>query len=282
MISAFRSARRDASRASTRTRRDPAAPAAQAPAHAAAPPDALAHVASDADLLARVAAGDRDAFSSLYAAHRPMAEAVARRTCPPSDVDDVVADAFAKILEQVERGGGPRVSFRAYLVTAVRSAAADLARRHSRTFPTDEVDAVGPSAPTAPEQPHSPLRLESQVLATALAELPPRWQLAVWWVTVEQRPLREVGERLGINANAAAALAFRAREGLRDAYLALHVERSTNPRCTPWRADFPALARGRLVVARAADVTRHLDGCAECREVLDRLRDLVVTGVPAA
>lgn len=282
-MSAFRSVKRDISRAHASARRR-ATPSGEAPA--VAPPEIPPSVRSDADLLARAAAGDREAFSSLYEAHRPLAEAVARRTCPPSDVDDVVAEAFSSILDQMERGGGPRVSFRAYLLTAVRSAAADLARRHSRTFPTDEVEDARPSAATqravAADQPHSPLRLESQLLATALAALPTRWQLAVWWSTVEQRPLSEVGERLGINANAAAALAFRAREGLRDAYLALHVEHGADARCAPWRADFPALVRDRLGSARTAAVARHLDGCAPCRDVLAHLRDLVVTGVPAA
>ena len=35
------------------------------------------------ELLVRAAAGDRDALSELYAAHRPLAELLARRTCRP-------------------------------------------------------------------------------------------------------------------------------------------------------------------------------------------------------
>jgi RNA polymerase sigma factor (sigma-70 family) len=231
------------------------------------------------DLLVRAAAGDRQALSDLYAAHRPLAEHLARRTCRPSDVDDVVSEAFAKILDQIARGGGPRVSFRAYLVTAVRNASADMARRHARTFPTDDLERPQPAAGTpSVEQPHSMLRLESQLLTEALASLPTRWQLTVWWATVEGLPLTEVGRRLGINANAAAALAFRAREGLREAYLALHVEQG-DPACVPWRNDFPALARGTLGSARTAGATTHLLGCVPCRGVVEQLRELLVTGV---
>lgn len=240
--------------------------------------------ARERELLVRAGAGDRQALADLYAAHRPLAEHVARRTCRPSDVDDVVSEAFAKIVEQIGRGGGPRVSFRAYLITAVRSASADLARRHARTFPTDDVElprrAASPSS-SSPDQPHSTLRLESELLSAAVATLPVRWQLAVWWVSVEARPLSEVGERLGINANAAAALAFRAREGLRDAYLALHVEHSADPSCAPWRADLPAFVRGRLSTARTAGAIAHLRDCHPCRSVVDRLHELLATGVPA-
>ena len=155
-----------------------------------------------------------------------------------------------------------------------------MARRHARTLPTDDVEPPQHASGTFGEQPHSTLRLESQILTTALASLPVRWQLTVWWVTVEGRPLSEVGEKLGINANAAAALAFRAREGLRDAYLALHVEQSTDPTCMPWRTDFPALVRDRLGAVRTAGATSHLHECAPCRSVMDHLRQLLLIGVP--
>lgn len=245
----------------------------------AASPDSGARQRED-QLLTRAAAGDRQALADLYAAHRPVAEQVARRTCRPCDVDDVVSEAFAKILDQVQRGGGPRVSFRAYLVTAVRTASADMARRHARSFPVDDVEeAQRATGRPGGEQPLDALRLESQVLTEALASLPVRWQLAVWWVTVEGLPLSEVGQRLGINANAAAALAFRAREGLREAYLALHVEQGDSPACLLWRTDFPALARGRLGAVRAAAAAAHVDECAPCSGVMDNLRGLLATGV---
>jgi RNA polymerase sigma factor (sigma-70 family) len=245
-------------------------------------PDSGARPRED-ELLVRAAAGDRQALADLYAAHRPMAEQVARRTCRPCDVDDVVSEAFAKILDQIRRGGGPRVSFRAYLITAVRHASADTARRRARSLPVDDVDDLGETQRTTGQpvgdQPHSALRLESQLLTDALASLPVRWQLAVWWATVEGLPLSEVGQRLGINPNAAAALAFRAREGLRDAYLALHVDQGESAVCTAWRTVLPALVRGRLGAARAAAATAHLDQCAPCRGVSDHLRDLVAAGV---
>ena len=38
-----------------------------------------------------------------------------------SEVDDVVADAFAGVLEALRNGNGPRDNFRSYLLAAVRN-----------------------------------------------------------------------------------------------------------------------------------------------------------------
>jgi len=35
-------------------------------------------------------------------------------------VEDLVSEAFVKVLQVLQRGGGPDVAFRAYLLTAVR------------------------------------------------------------------------------------------------------------------------------------------------------------------
>ncbi|WP_134768511.1 sigma-70 family RNA polymerase sigma factor [Nocardioides sp. 1609] len=230
-------------------------------------------------LVARARAGDQDAVAELYALHHPVALGIARRSCRPSDVDDVVSEAFTKVLDLIARGGGPQVSFRAYLITAVRSASADLGRAQARLLPSDTVEELQHEASTAPDdQPHSTLRADSELLAEALSGLPPRWQLAIWWTTVEGRSLAEVGDELNLNANAVAALGFRARQALRDAYLALHVAQSSDRACGAVRGDFPAFARDRLAPARADAVLAHLLDCQPCREVIAELRSLLLLG----
>ncbi|WP_134742315.1 sigma-70 family RNA polymerase sigma factor [Nocardioides sp. 503] len=231
------------------------------------------------DLIDRARAGDHAAVAELYDAHQPVALGIARRLCRPSDVDDVVSEAFTKVLDQIARGAGPRVSFRAYLITAVRSAAADVGRAQSRLLPTDAVEDLGvdDEGPLG-DQPHSSLRTDSELLARALSTLPSRWQLALWWTTVEGRPLAEVGDELGLNANAVAALTFRARQGLRDAYLDLHVSRSADPACDALRSDFPAFARDRLDASPTAVIGAHLLDCEACREVIAELRSMLAAG----
>lgn len=241
----------------------------------------LVELASDADLLEQARAGSTDpaaaaATAELYRRHRDVALRLASRLCDERDVEDVVAEAFARVLAQLASGGGPRSSFRAYLLTAVRHAHVDHVRRDAPLVWTDD------PTPTAAVPDETERREESRLLSRVLRGLPDRWQLVLWWTLVEQRPLDAVGERLDLNPNAAAALAFRAREGLRLAYVAAHVARADDPRCAPWRDRLAGLHLGRLTEAQADRVRDHLDGCGECAATYDELRRLRPTTVVAA
>ena len=58
----------------------------------------------------------------------------------------------------------------------------------------------------------------------AFQELPERWQLVLWHTEIEGQPPAAVAPLLGLSPNATAALAVRAREGLRQAYLQAHLQ----------------------------------------------------------
>src|SRR3954471_3651583 len=75
---------------------------------------------SDAELIARVRNGDLEAYGELYVRHHYAAERMARQLVPANDADDLASEAFAKVLDALRVGGGPDVSFRAYLLTTVR------------------------------------------------------------------------------------------------------------------------------------------------------------------
>lgn len=229
-------------------------------------------VETDRQLVAAARAGDAGAVAELYRIHHPVARGIARRTCRPDDVDDVVSEGFARVLHQLAQGGGPQVSFRAYLITAVRSAAADLARRQARIVLTDDVDddATDP-APLDRNRPDSVVRQESRILAEALAELPSRWQLVVWWTTVEQRSLAEVARSLDISSNAAAALAFRARRGLRDAYVRRHLPPVADPACSAFRDAVATTLLTRPDRAPLPAVASHADACEPCRSIVGEI-----------
>ncbi len=241
---------------------DPASNAASDPVSA---PSAEAY--DDRHLLDAARAGDHTAIEQLYRRHQAFAQRAARRLCDPSDVDDVVSDAFVRVLAQLRQGGGPRVSFRAYLLTAVRSAHAELVRRDARLVWTDRVEeeAAAPVTEDAGSHDHA----ESKTLAVAMRTLPVRWQLVLWWGGVERRPLADIGRALDLNANAVAALAFRAREGLRTAYLAAHL--SSVEGCRPWLDQLPRHLRGQLAPAAAGRVEAHLDTCRGCRHAAEDL-----------
>ena len=78
----------------------------------------------DDAVLAQVRAGDTAAFGVLWERHEPPARALARFLAHSAqDVDDIVAEAFAKVLNAIENGAGPTESFRPYLMMAVRRTA---------------------------------------------------------------------------------------------------------------------------------------------------------------
>src|SRR4051794_11532303 len=76
---------------------------------------------SDRELLDQVRGGDPLAFAELWGRHEPHARAFARYLPrSPHECDDVVAEAFAKVLRAIHGGAGPTEAFRPYLMTAIR------------------------------------------------------------------------------------------------------------------------------------------------------------------
>src|SRR5438105_3545719 len=84
---------------------------------------------SDAELIAASRAADAAAYASLYERHVTAARNLARQLVHGrAEADDIVAEAFAKVLDQLRRGRGPDGAFRPYLLTTVRRAAIDRLR----------------------------------------------------------------------------------------------------------------------------------------------------------
>jgi DNA-directed RNA polymerase specialized sigma24 family protein len=75
---------------------------------------------SDAELIAGVRSGESVAFGVLFERHGSAARRVAGMySAVASDVDDIVAEAFARVLKALQQGDGPDMAFRAYLFTVV-------------------------------------------------------------------------------------------------------------------------------------------------------------------
>src|SRR2546421_3956736 len=76
----------------------------------------------DAALLAAPRAGDAEAYGRLYRRHVDAARRLAGQLAEdPGAAEDLVSEAFAKVLAALQRGGGPDTAFRAYLNTALRN-----------------------------------------------------------------------------------------------------------------------------------------------------------------
>ena len=246
-------------------------------------------VPSDADLIVAARGGDEAAYAELYSRHVGGARAAARSLIRSrSDADDLVSEAFTRVLRALRNGGGPELAFRPYLLTAVRNAFYDRTRKDQRVDVREEVpedlDAVLLSRAAMAGE-------DKEMIARAFANLPERWQTVLWHTEVEGRSPAEVAPMLGIAPNAVAALAYRAREGLREAYLQAHLQLEPPAACADTRNKLGGYARDTLSARDRGKVEQHLDGCDKCRAVLVELRDVsstlrvalppVLLGVPA-
>ena len=138
----------------------------------------------------------------LYSRHASSARAAARSLgASRSDVDDLVAEAFTRVLSALHRGAGPEVAFRPYLMTCVRNAWYDKARKDGRVdVPGDVPEDINLALLNVP-----PDSEDARMVAAAFASLPERWQMVLWHTEVEGRPAAEVGPLLGLAPNAVAA-----------------------------------------------------------------------------
>lgn len=247
----------------------------------AASPDPTAEESSDAALISRVRAGDSSASATLYERHAAAARTLARHLTGAGAAEDVVREAFAKVLDALRRGGGPRAEFRPYLLTAVRRTVDD--RRRSERRPTDRSEEDDPGAPFADPALEG---LERSMVARAFRSLPERWRTVLWHTEVEGAEPAEVAPLLGLTPDGAAALAHRAREGLRQAYLRLHLpaeDMDASPsdagaaasrpaeECRAVLGKLGAHVRGGSSRRESRAVRRHLDGCERCAAVAAEL-----------
>src|SRR3954452_20350312 len=225
----------------------------------------------DAELIAAVRGGDLDAYGELFARHVDAARRLARQLAGPADADDLVSDAFTKVLTVLQRGGGPDLAFRAYLLTAVRRLHVDKIRAGSRLRPVDDLT---PFDPGLPFQDTAVEGFENAAAAKAFATLPERWQMVLWHTEVEQQKPADIAPLLGMSANSVSALAYRAREGLRQAFLSQHASDPDDVDCSWTRDHLGAYVRGGLSRRDAARVDDHLAACRACAAVYLELTEV--------
>ena len=216
---------------------------------------------SDAELISGVRGGDVSAYGDLFARHRDSATRLARQLVSAPDADDLVSEAFAKVLNVLLSGGGPDVAFRAYLLTAVRRLHVDKIRATTRATPTDDLT---PYETAEPATDTVIAGFEGGAAAKAFASLPERWQLVLWHLEVEGQKPADVAPLLGMSPNSVSALAYRAREGLRQAYLQMHTADLVDPDCQWTHAKLGAYVRKGLARRDVQKVEHHLDGCRKC------------------
>lgn len=227
--------------------------------------------ASDAELIERARSGDPRAFGELWRRHYRSAARVARQFTSSIDADDLVSEAYARIYQRVLAGGGPTGAFRPYLYTTIRNLASTWGAA-SRDVQVDIIEDFEDER--IPDDPAA-WALDRTLTARAFRSLPERWQTVLWYTEVEGMDPHEVAPLMGMTANGVAALSYRAREGLRKAWLQAHVsDASASGECQWAMSRLGEHARDGLSNRDRERLTTHLAGCAKCTIVSEEVDEV--------
>ncbi len=221
---------------------------------------------SDADLVRLTREGNTNSYGELWCRHATSARHLSLSITTKIDADDVVAEAFARIFAAILSDGGPTSSFRPYLFTTVRNVISGWGRS-SRESSSDDLDQYESTFVSSSED-SAIDKLDQGLSAEAFRSLPDRWQEALWYSEIEQLPPRDIAHILGLPVTAVRALTFRAREGLRQAWIQAHLTRLTEDSPHRWTIErLGAYARGATTKRETQKIEEHLANCARCSVV---------------
>jgi RNA polymerase sigma factor (sigma-70 family) len=216
---------------------------------------------SDESLVERTRSGDQRAFAELWRRHYRSGARVARQFTSSLDADDLVSEAYTRIYQRVLAGGGPTGAFRPYLYTTIRNLASTWGAASKHVQVDDIADFEDPDTIDDP----AALALDRTLTARAFRSLPDRWQSVLWYTEVEGMDPHEVAPILGMTANGVAALSYRAREGLRKAWLQAHINDATASGECHWTISrIGDHARKGLSSRDSERMAFHLATCAKC------------------
>ncbi|MBC7633033.1 sigma-70 family RNA polymerase sigma factor [Aeromicrobium sp.] len=233
-----------------------------------APPSEMALTdLDDADLLDLTRRGSGHAYAVLYERYLYAARRLARHLGQRDEPDDVVTESFAQVLDLLQRGKGPDRAFRAYLFATVRHESGRRAKANQRVVPTDDESKIDRVVPFGAGQLDE---FERSAIRAAYESLPDRWRTVLWHLDVEGRKPQELAPILGMKPNTVSALVYRARSGLREAYLQQHLNAGSAPAgrdCASIRPKIAALVRRTITTRNQAKVRAHLGTCHACMDV---------------
>nr|MCW2727776.1 polymerase subunit sigma [Aeromicrobium sp.] len=228
----------------------------------------------DGSLLSMARSGHQEAYAALFARYSYAAHRLARHLGQKEDSDDVVSEAFAQVLDLLGRGKGPDRAFRAYLFTTVRNECARRAKARKRVIPTDDIAQIDKPVAFGDGQMDA---FERSAVRAAYESLPQRWQKVLWALDVEGRKPHELADILDMSPNSVSALVYRARAGLREAYLQQHIkdERPDDSHtCLQHRAKMSAFVRRTASARDQERIFAHLESCSECMAIYLDLQEV--------
>lgn len=226
---------------------------------------------SDVELIARTRAGDLNAYGVLYSRYLSVARACARFYADDTQTaHDLVSESFARILSATRRGKGPSEAFASYLRMTIRNVAYEWASQDKRTISVAEYDERDAGYAELDWGEWS----DNELIKTAFRGLPARWRMVLWRTAVEGESPAALADDLGLTPNAVAALAMRAREGLRLAYLQAHIAKVHRRSCREHALRLAAHLRKPLSRRQRITLRKHLLACSSCRRLESELAEV--------
>jgi len=146
----------------------------------------MAAESEDRELVERAQRGDRDAFAALYMRYRGVVHAVALARLRPDEAGDLVQDAFARALSQLDRLRRPE-AFGAWLLMIARNRASDF---HRQRRPAGEDPDALPH--------HDAPRVEALRVLQLIRELPGAYQETLLMRLVAGMTGPEIAARTGL------------------------------------------------------------------------------------
>ncbi|GAA3023920.1 sigma-70 family RNA polymerase sigma factor [Actinokineospora globicatena] len=226
----------------------------------------------DLALLQRLRSGDDAAFGELFSRHSDAVRRLALGlVADRAEAEDLAAEAFFRVLQAVRRGSGPVDNVRGYLLIVTRRVAWEWSAR-KRDVPVSDEE-LSHRVGAGPD--NTGQSTERTLITRAFTSLPERWRSVLWKVEVEGERPAVVAGNFGLSPNATAALARRARQGLRAAYLQAHltVDRGSTG-CRSVLEKLGAYTAGTIKGTERRKVRAHLSTCPSCTSMQAELQDV--------
>ena len=169
------------------------------------------------ELIALAKRGDRDAFAELYERLKTSVWRWAYRALQdPIAAEEVTADCFLAMLNQMERLPDELPSLAGWLRRVSKNKSCDWIRRNQTRRKGLQVLADQGQTASITEQPHQLLESNetSQRVNDALDRLPDEYQIAVQWRYLDDLSIEEIAGRMNQSLSATNSLLHRARKKL--------------------------------------------------------------------
>lgn len=214
---------------------------------------------SDSLLISLSQSGDSDAFAELWKRHIDAARWAAQTIAPDADADDIIQETCLQLFTAMRREPDTKIDgpFRALVYVTVRRvidstaipATVPLSLQLQLNYLNEFTDDLA----------------EHSLVSTAYTSLSEDWRTILWYTEVEQLTPAEIAPILGTSPNAIAALSYRAREGLKAAWLQAHIQSAPSSKDCGWTAQqLGSFARGTLSPRKTTKVSAHLTNCSDC------------------